>query len=213
MKILLLSILSILLSCATIEYKTEAPKVAVASWYGYDFHGRPTASGERFDMYRFTCAHREFPFGTILRVINTSNGRSVKCIVNDRGPFVSGRDIDLSYAAAKEIGLIGPGTIPVMIEYMGRDRSYIKEVRYLTSEGPFTIQVGSFKEVENALRLKRSLELRYRDVYIIETIIDNITYYRVRVGKFTLRDDAFGLAKAMALEGYSPIILRYEGRA
>lgn len=186
--------------------------MAVASWYGYDFHGRPTASGEIFDMYRFTCAHREFPFGTLLRVINTSNGKYVKCIVNDRGPFVSGRDIDLSYAAAREIGLIGPGTVPVRIEYMGRDTSYIREVRYLTSEGPFTIQVGSFREVENALRLKNALELRYKDVYIINAVIDDAIYYRVRLGKFIKRDDAHGLAKAMAQEGYSPVIMKYEDR-
>lgn len=203
-------IFSILLSCATTGYKTKGSGFAVASWYGHDFHGRPTASGERFDMYRFTCAHREFPFGTLLRVINTSNGKAVKCIVNDRGPFVSGRDIDLSYAAAREIDLIGPGTVPVRIEYMGRDTSYIRDVRYFTSEGPFTIQVGSFRELENALRLKKALELRYRDVYIINAVIDNAIYYRVRIGKFIKRDDAHGLARAMAQEGYSPIIMKYE---
>lgn len=205
-------ILSVLLSCATSRYETEGSRLVVASWYGYDFHGRPTASGERFDMNRFTCAHREFPFGTILKVINTSNGRSVKCIVNDRGPFVSERDIDLSYGAAKEIGLIGPGTMSVRVEYLGRDTSYVKEVRYLTSEGPFTIQVGSFKEVENAVRLKKALELRYSDVYIINVIIDNVLYYRVRIGKFNKRDEAHGLARTMAQEGYSPIIMKYEDK-
>lgn len=201
--------LVLILSCVTSKYETGSG-LSVASWYGPDFHGRPTASGDRFDMNRFTCAHREFPFGSLLRVINISNGRSVKCIVNDRGPFVSGRDIDLSYAAAKEIGLIGHGTMPVRIEYIGRDSGYIREVKYSASEGPFTIQIGSFREVENAMRLKRALELRYRDVYIVQIILDGVTYYRVRVGRFVRKEDAFAVARNMAREGYGPIIMRYE---
>lgn len=199
-----------LLSCATSRYGKEGSGIVVASWYGPNFHGRPTASGERFDMYRLTCAHREFPFGSLLRVTNVSNGRSVVCIVNDRGPFVSGRDIDLSFAAAKEIGLIGPGTMPVRIEYLGRDNSYVREVRYVASEGPFTIQVGSFREADNAKRLKKALELRYRNVYIFKVILNNTTYFRVRVGRFVTKEDAFLLAETMAQEGYSPIVVRYE---
>ncbi len=214
MKIRLLPLLYLsfllILSCSTSRYETGSGMV-VASWYGPDFNGRPTASGDRFDMNRFTCAHREYPFGSLLRVINISNGRSVKCIVNDRGPFVSGRDIDLSYAAAREIGLIGPGTMPVRIEYIGRDSSYIRDVRYSASEGPFTIQVGSFREVDNAIRLKKALELRYRDVYIVQIILEDVTYYRVRVGRFVKKEDAFAVAGDMAREGYGPIIVRYEG--
>ncbi|MEW6676132.1 MAG: septal ring lytic transglycosylase RlpA family protein [Nitrospirota bacterium] len=71
----------------------------MASWYGPDFHGRPTSSGELFNMYALTCAHREHPFGTRLKVTNISNNKTVSCVINDRGPFVSGRDLDLSYAA------------------------------------------------------------------------------------------------------------------
>jgi len=205
-----LAIILILSSCATSRYESPESGLVIASWYGRDFHGRPTASGDTFDMNRFTCAHREFPFGTLLRVLNPRNGRSVNCLVNDRGPFVPGRDIDLSYAAAKEIGLIGPGTVPVRVEYLGRDTSYIKEVRFLTSEGPYTIQIGSFREPDNALRLKKALEMRYRDVYIADAIIDNLLYHRVRVGRFKKKDDALGLARMMAQEGYSPIIMRYE---
>ncbi|MFZ6016669.1 MAG: septal ring lytic transglycosylase RlpA family protein [Nitrospirota bacterium] len=71
----------------------------MASWYVPDFHGRPTSSGELFNMYAFTCAHREHPFGTRLKVTSISNNKTVSCVINDRGPFVSGRDLDLSYAA------------------------------------------------------------------------------------------------------------------
>ncbi|GAB4409857.1 MAG: septal ring lytic transglycosylase RlpA family protein [Thermodesulfovibrionales bacterium] len=201
-------------SCATARYETHPElQYAIASWYGPEFHGRPTASGERFDMHALTCAHREYPFGTILKVTSISSGRSVRCIVNDRGPFVSGRDIDLSYAAAKEIGLIGPGTVSVRIEYLGRDVSYIKEVRYISSKGPYTIQIGSFREIDNARHLKSSLELKYRGVYVIETVINGATYYRVRIGKFLNMEDARQLASTVAEEGYSPLVMHYDEQA
>ncbi len=89
---------------------------AIASYYGREFHGRRTASGERFDMNAMTAAHRSLPFGTIVRVTNPHNGRSVKVRINDRGPFVAGRDIDLSYAAAKAIDMLGVG--PVKLEIL-----------------------------------------------------------------------------------------------
>ncbi len=209
---ILIFALCFLSSCASSRYETS-PQSAVASWYGPEFHGRLTASGERFDMHNFTCAHREFPFGTILTVTNMTNGRSVSCIVNDRGPFVPERDIDLSYATAKEIGLIGSGTGNVEIAYLGRDSGYRKEVRYISSMGPYTVQVGSFTERENALRLKAGLELKYENVYIAEASVNNTSYYRVRIGKFSRTEDAYRFAKALAQEGYSPWIVRYDERA
>lgn len=88
----------------------------VASYYGREFHGRRTANGEKFDMNAMTAAHRSLPFGTIVRVTNPANNKSVRVRINDRGPFVSGRDIDLSYAAAKAIDLLSVG--PVKIEVL-----------------------------------------------------------------------------------------------
>ena len=90
----------------------------VASWYGYPHHGRITAHGRRFDMYELTAAHRTLPFGTRLRVTNLINGRSVLVTITDRGPSMKDRVIDLSYAAAREIGMIGPGTAPVLLEIL-----------------------------------------------------------------------------------------------
>jgi hypothetical protein len=90
----------------------------VASWYGYPHHGRLTASGRRFDMYELTAAHRTLPLGTRLRVTNLTNGRAVVVTVTDRGPFVKQRVLDLSYAAARAIGMIGPGTAPVQLEIL-----------------------------------------------------------------------------------------------
>jgi rare lipoprotein A len=183
--------------------------VVVASWYGPEFHGKPTASGERFDMHALTCAHRELPFGTVVKVTNVANGKSVRCVVNDRGPFVAGRDIDLSYAAAREIGLRSTG--PVTVEYLERDIRYVKEIGYAAgAKGPFTVQVGAFREKDNARRLKESLDLKYKEVYISETTIDNTTLYRVRIGKFPDKKKAYRLAKTLAEEGYSPLVTHYD---
>lgn len=88
----------------------------MASYYGDDFHGRKTASGEVFDQWKLTCAHRDLPFGTRLKVTNLQNKKSVLVRVNDRGPWVSGRLIDLSYAAAKKIDMIKKGVVKVKIE-------------------------------------------------------------------------------------------------
>jgi rare lipoprotein A (peptidoglycan hydrolase) len=92
----------------------------MASWYGGGFHGRKTASGERFNMNALTAAHRSLPFGTRVLVTNTRNGRSVEVRINDRGPFVGGRVIDLSRAAASQIGLTASGVAPVRLAVLGR---------------------------------------------------------------------------------------------
>ena len=87
----------------------------IASWYGKKYHGRTTASGERYDMYEMTAAHKTLPFGVVVSVHNLDNGESVKVRITDRGPFIKGRIIDLSYTAAKKIDMIGPGTARVKI--------------------------------------------------------------------------------------------------
>ena len=90
-----------------------------ASWYGIDFHGRLAADGSRYNMYEFTAAHKTLPFGTRLLVTNLSNGRTVKVTITDRGPFVEGRIIDLSFAAAQAIGMVQAGVAPVRCEVIG----------------------------------------------------------------------------------------------
>ena len=188
-------------------------QTGVASWYGKDFHGKKTSNGETYNMNAMTAAHKTLPLGVFIKVRNTDNGQETVVRVNDRGPFVKGRILDLSYAAAKEIGLIGPGQARVKITYLGRDTSYVKEVRYVSSGGPYTVQVGSFRELDNALHLKAGLELNYKEVYIIETEIKKTSHYRVRVGKFRRKEEAIGLAKTLANEGYSPLVTHYEERA
>ncbi|MEW6570763.1 MAG: septal ring lytic transglycosylase RlpA family protein [Nitrospirota bacterium] len=208
---LVLCILFLIISCSSTRYERyPRTEYGIASWYGSDFHGKYTSSGEKFNMYAMTCAHRKYPFGSVLKITNVTNNKSIDCIVNDRGPFVGGRDIDLSYAAARDIGMIGQGTGQVKIEYLGRDEAYIKEVKYLSETGPFTIQVGAFEELPNARRLERALEMRYKHVYITESLLNGRTFYRVRIGKFLTREDANNLARMLADEGYRVLITRYE---
>lgn len=182
----------------------------VASWYGDKFHGRPTASGEIFNMYDYTAAHKELPFGTRLRITNPETGRSVEVKVNDRGPYVRGRDIDLSYAAARKIGLIRKGTGRVYVEYLGRDKSYVRPVRFVDERGPFTVQVASFRELSNAFRLKSILEHTYGNVYIMKIWLRGERFYRVRVGRELRRSDAERLAERLSREGYPVLVMRFE---
>ncbi len=188
--------------------EVQPPEVdyLTASWYGPEFHGRPTASGESFDMYKMTCAHRGFPFGTKLRITNLRNNKSTIVTVNDRGPYVFGRDLDLSYAAAREIGLINPGIGRVKIQYAGRDMRYVKRLSLTispeTTTGPYTIQVGSFRDEYNAYRLKQGLEIKYKGVYLTTTSVNGKKLYRVRIGSFKDKDRAIKFANALAEEGY-----------
>lgn len=122
LNIFAISILSIILlsSCSVKKkseghYKEKIYQKGEASWYGPGFNGKKTASGETFNMYKFTAAHKKLPFGTKVKVTNLKNGKSVIVRINDRGPFVKGRIIDLSKKAAQQIGLIQAGHTPVKI--------------------------------------------------------------------------------------------------
>jgi len=211
--------ITVLASCSSVHTRNSPTPVydktySVASWYGPKFNGRPTSSGEIFNMYAMTCAHKEYPFGTRVRVTNIENNRSAECIVNDRGPFVEGRDIDLSYAMAKEIGLIGPGTGMVLLETNGRDSSYIRPVTVQASEksGPFAVQVGAFTESVNAIQLKVGLRLRYPNVYIQNVEVNGTTYYRVRVGNYDDYQSALSVAGRLGQEGYQALLLKADVR-
>src|SRR5215470_6781502 len=111
-----------LAACSTTRPVTppvvEGRQEGVASWYGPGFHGKRTANGEIYDQYELTAAHQTLPLGTRALVTSLTNGRSVEVRINDRGPFVGDRIIDLSYAAARVVGMIGPGTMPVRVEVL-----------------------------------------------------------------------------------------------
>ena len=130
----------------------------VASWYGHKFHGRPTASGEIYNMHDLTAAHKTLPLGTYVRVHNLENDRRVDVRINDRGPFVRGRIIDLSYTAANRIGIVGPGTARVEVIALatptpsGSGNQRVSKPVDLHA-GSFTFQIGAFVNRDNAERL------------------------------------------------------------
>lgn len=198
----LVSILLLSTSCILLPNKVKTPgtgyrQVGLASWYGPGFHGRKTSNGEVFDMHGFTAAHRTLAFGSILEVKNRDNGRRVRVRINDRGPFVRGRILDLSYAAAKSLDLIGTGTAPVEIRVVGFEQGLASPGGNFGGAG-YTVQVGAFIQQENALRLKADLEKRYHPVYIVSHEASDQRYYRVRVGRLPTEEQANQLASKLS---------------
>ena len=200
-----LSIILILLflffpACVRTKYFPEGNiQRGVASWYGEEFHGKLTSNKEIYNMNDLTAAHKTLPFGTHVIVTNLNNNKSVTVRINDRGPFVEGRDIDLSYAAAKVLDMIGPGVIPVTMEI-------IRHLSPSPSSQKYTVQIGSFVKRTNAIDLKRNLGLKFGSVYITEFRTGNQTYYRVRI-KATSRANAEKIAARLQQNGYTVIIL------
>jgi len=183
-----------------------------ASWYGRDFHGKKTSNGEIYDMYALSAAHKTLPLGTYVRVHNLENNRQLEVRVNDRGPFVRGRIIDLSYAAARELGLVGPGTAEVEIVALGTPatsdggtgRIYVQRDYY---SGNFTFQVGAFSNRENAERLQRKLADQYKKAHITVYDRGDMIFYRVRVGAFTTLEEAVKNEQILIQDGFPDAFL------
>ena len=184
----------------------------LASWYGRDFHGKKTSNGEIYNMYAMTAAHKTLPLGTYVRVHNLENNRSTVVRINDRGPFVRGRIIDLSYSAAKEVGIVGPGTARVEVVALGkRTASSGNTASTYTpgdySTGNFTFQVGAFLSRENAERQKRRLAQRYKNAHITVYDRGDQIFYRVRVGRFSTLEEAVEQEKILIRDGFADPIL------
>jgi rare lipoprotein A len=162
-------------------------QTGVASWYGKDFHGKKTSNGEKYDMNAMTAAHKTLPLGVFVKVRNTLNGHETVVRVNDRGPFVKGRIIDLSYAAAKLLGVDIAGTAPVRIEALGYRGSGVDSYKVLENydNGSYSVQVGSFKDYGNAERLSAEMKKRYGFSEVHKTNVSGEDFYRVYAGKYT----------------------------
>ena len=179
-----------------------------ASYYGKRFHGRMTANGELFDMNAMTAAHKTLPLGTYVRVHNLANGKSIEVRVNDRGPFVRGRIIDLSYTGATKLDIVGPGTAPVEIVALGKagaadngqSSGYVPVDYY---SGNFTFQVGAFSQKENAVRLKQKLEKKYMNVHIVPYDDGKRIMYRVRVGRASSLKQAEEYENTLIQQGFN----------
>jgi rare lipoprotein A len=195
-----------------------------ASWYGRAFHGKQTASGERFDMNNLTAAHKTLPFGTILQVKNLDNDRSVKVRINDRGPYRGGRIIDLSYGAAKSLDMLGAGTANVGIKILKRgsgdrrtaaktyddDLEPVGGIEDSGNDGDsigragLALQAGAFYSRTNADSLKQRIQDLVRKPVIIVREGD---MYKVRVKNVSSRNEARRLRDLLTDENISSFVV------
>ena len=174
----------------------------LATYYAEPYHGRKTASGEIFDSYKdLTAAHRTLPFNTMVRVTNKTNGRQVDVRINDRGPFVDGRVIDLSFRAAREIDLIRSGVAPVTI--------MILKSGAITQSQPFAVQVGAFENQSKAEELRKSLEKKYPSVKVQAASVPT-TVYRVRITEPDM-ETANKIASELRKQDLQTFVVRLNG--
>ncbi|WDP91259.1 MAG: septal ring lytic transglycosylase RlpA family protein [Desulfobacter sp.] len=180
-----------------------------ASWYGRKFHGRKTSNGETYNMYAMTAAHKTLPMNTWVRVENLDNSKTITVRVNDRGPFVAGRIIDLSYSGASRIGMVGPGTARVRVTALGRATSYSKKDHTPTAfkpvdywKGNFTVQVGAFKVRTNAENYRKKLSKSYLNAHIVPYEDYRGKFFRVRIGRFSKLNDAVKFSEQLMNEGF-----------
>jgi len=194
----------LLAGCATRSHRASTDSHdldGIASWYGPGFAGRATASGETYDPRDMTAAHKTLPFGTRVLVRNLDNDRTVWVRINDRGPFVDGRIIDLSRAAAESIDMVGPGTARVRLRLAAatsdrRDTPVHPRADATTTS--WWVQVGAFADRANA----EALEARLRADGRRSRLQSTDAYHRVQLGPFTTREAATGAAASLAADGY-----------
>jgi rare lipoprotein A len=196
-----------LAGCATSLNESAVPSNStpaisgIASWYGPGFDGRRTSSGAVYDQEGLSAASTLFPLGTRLHVTNLATGRAIEVTVNDHGPYMKGRSLDLSHLAAQRLGMLGPGTAPVRMEVVqSPPGGPILGQRYF-------VQVGSFADPSNARAVELRLAPRYPDVTVLDASEGAQHHYRVRMGVFMDRRDAEGRASNLARLGYSPVVI------
>jgi rare lipoprotein A len=177
-------------------------EVGIGSWYGYPYHGRRSANGEIYDMEKLTAAHRTLPFDCWVEVTNLSNNKKVKVRITDRGPFVEGRIIDLSRAAARQIDMLGPGIVKVRLEVIDAPRRPPAGELY-------AVQVGAFQNRSNAERLEKSLRKRYPHCRLVRRESSSPAW-RVLVGEEPTEEAADALARELRGEFGAAFVVRLD---
>ena len=196
----ILVLTALLSSCASMSQQMgNTYQRGIASWYGEDFHGKITSNKETYDMYALTAAHKSLPFNTHVRVTNLDNNKQVVVRINDRGPFVKGRIIDMSFAAASKLDMVDTGIVPVRIDV-------IPHLSPPPGSQHYVVQVGSYVEITNATKIKRKLKKKYPAVCITCFKTSGTWYYRVRVNARS-QDDAHKLLRSLLRDGYKAYIL------
>jgi rare lipoprotein A len=208
-------------SCGGKKIKTATPprvgsnETGIASWYGHPYHGRRAANGEIYDMERMTAAHRTMPFDTWVRVTNLSNDRTVDVRIQDRGPFVNGRIIDLSRAAAEEIRIIGPGTAKVTLTVIkppagvDRETQVARQPKVTQQVELFAVQVGAFRERPRAEAIEKQMKERHGSARLVRRS-GNPTVWRVLVGEEDSEQKAEALAGEIRTTNASAFVVRLD---
>lgn len=197
-----------------------------ASWYGTKFHGKRTSSGEPYNMYAMTAAHKTLPLPTYARVTNLDNGKSIVVKINDRGPFIKGRIIDLSYVAAQKLEITGKGTGYVEVKTINPDTDthrkpvsaraepvipHKTEQAHEHSNSNLYLQVGIFNEKRNAEIFRSKLnKLSLPTIRVTTDSSNKVSRYRVRIGPLNSDEEADQLIKLLAREGHSGFRIRVD---
>jgi len=188
---------------------TAQVQTGKASFYADKFDGHPTASGEKYKHHKMTGAHKTLPFGTRVRVTNMANNASVEVVINDRGPYVDGRIIDVSKAAAEKLGFFNQGLAEVTLEVIdpgdGKgggqvvpiDRVMVDEKEFYDFEierfNPkgFGVQIGTFQELVNLMRLSQNLKSSYQKKVVVQVkVVSGVKYYSIILGQYSSRSKA-----------------------
>lgn len=180
-------------------------ETGLASWYGHPYHGRTAANGEIYDMEKLTAAHRTLPFGTQVRVTNLANDRSVEVRIIDRGPFIDGRIIDVSHAAAEAIGMIGAGVAQVRLDLLAMPDSAVIDNWY-------AVQVGAFRDKARAEQLRRTFEQEYGAARLVVRP-GSPPLWRVLVGKERTEEGAGTLAARIRRGAGTAFVVRLDQTA
>ena len=204
--------LGLLLMAGCVAHEKNIPllhngntQFGMASWYGPSFHGKPSASGEPYDMWALTAAHRTLPFGTWVQVTKVETGKRVTVRINDRGPFIKGRIIDLSYGAARELAMIGEGTADVRLTIVSPPNASIPSIR---APSRFWVQAGAFTTLMEAMTLRERLATQY-DLVRVQTVnLPSGEWHRVQVGVFSSKKTAQSAARTLQNDfGGNPLAL------
>ena len=190
----LLIIASLILTTLSAEvYKTGV----TASYYAEDFHGKRTSNGERFNMNDYTCAHKSLPFDTILKVTNLANGKTCEVRVNDRGPFVATREIDLSKAAAIKLGMIGSGTTKVKLEIVKRGADTKLSQQTAASASKIMTKLGGSSATSTPAKTTKK-----------PANLTPGTYWDIQLGAFSSKENAKDFARRLSRAGFKDIVLQ-----
>ncbi len=180
-------------------------ETGLASWYGHPYHGRAASNGEIYDMEKLTAAHRTLPFGTWVRVTNLSNDKTVDVRIIDRGPFIDGRVIDLSHAAAQAIDLIGPGIARVRLDILSAPQ-------ITAADNWYGVQAGAFRDRDRAEHLRSTMEREYGMARVVLRS-GSPTLWRVVVGKEHSEEAANVLAQRIRAEVGPAFVVRLDEAA